>query len=300
MKLLVTGASGLLGSKIVKSATQSGHNVFSGYVNHLPKNGEPLKLDLNNFNSVQKIIKQTKPDTIIHCAALTDVDICETNRDLAKTINIDGTKSVAKAANNIGAFLIFVSTDYVFDGLKGNYTEEDEPKPVNFYGYSKLLGEKAVADNTKDFLITRVSVIYGDTPASGKTNFALWLIKNLLANKEVKILVDQFVSPTLNTNAAEMLLEACEKRLNGIYHMSGASRSSRYDFAINLAEKLNLDKNLIKKTRIEEIHWKAPRPKDSSLNILKAQNTLKTKPMRLNEALIRLKEELNFASRNND
>jgi len=300
MKLLVTGASGLLGSKIVKFASQAGHNVLSGYFNHPPKNGEPLRLDLKDFNSILSTIEQAKPDIIIHCAALTDVDTCEINRDLAKTINADGTKFVAKAANNIGAFLVFISTDYVFDGLKGNYTEEDEPKPVNFYGYSKLLGEKAVADNTKDYLIARVSVIYGDTPASGKTNFALWLIKNLQAKKEVKILVDQFSSPTLNTNAAEMLLETCEKRLNGIYHMAGASRISRYDFAINLSEKLNLDTSLIKQARTEEMQWKAPRPKDSSLNILKAQNTLKTKPMRLNEALIRLKEELNFDSRNNN
>ena len=300
MKLLVTGASGLLGSKITKLATQAGHKVCSGYFMHQPKNGEPLKIDLKNSESVLKTIQEADVEIIIHCAALTDVDTCEINRDLAKTINVDGTKSVIKGANNSGSFLAYISTDYVFDGIKGNYTEEDETKPVNFYGYSKLLGEKAVTEESKNYLIARASVVYGDKPASGKINFALWLIEELKANKEIKILTDQFSSPTLNSNAAEMILEACEKKLTGTYHISGASRISRYDFAVRLAEKLNLDKRLIKKARIEEMQWKAKRPRDSSLNTLKAQNTLKTKPMSLDEALIRLKEELDLASRNNN
>lgn len=300
MKLLVTGASGLLGSKITKLATQAGYKIYSGYFIHQPKNGEPVKIDLKAHESVRKTIQDANADIIIHCAALTDVDTCEVNRDLAKTINVDGTKSVIKGANDSGSFLAYISTDYVFDGIKGNYTEEDEPKPVNFYGYSKLLGEKAIADQSENYLITRTSVIYGDTPASGKINFALWLIEKLKANKEIKILTDQFSSPTLNTNAAKMILEACEKKLNGTYHMAGASRISRYDFAVRLAEKLNLDTSLIKKARTEEMQWKAPRPRDSSLNTLKAQNTLETKPMSLDESLIRLKEELELASRNND
>jgi dTDP-4-dehydrorhamnose reductase len=300
VKLLVTGASGLLGSKITKLATQDGYKIYSGYFIHQPKNGEPLKIDLKAHESVHKTIQEADVDIIIHCAALTDVDTCEVNRDLAKTINLDGTKSIIKGANDSGSFLVYISTDYVFDGIKGNYTEEDEPKPVNFYGYSKLLGEKAVTEESKNYLIARTSVIYGDTPASGKINFALWVIEKLKANKEIKILTDQFSSPTLNTNAAKMILEACEKKLNGTYHMAGASRISRYDFAIRLAEKLNLDKSLIKKARTEEMQWKAPRPRDSSLNTLKAQKALKTKPMSLDEALIILKEELDLASRNND
>ncbi len=298
MKLLVTGASGLLGSKITKLATQAGYKIYSGYFMHQPKNGDPLRIDLKAHESVRKIIQEADADIIIHCAALTDVDTCEVNRDLAKTINLDGTKSIIKGANDSGSFLVYISTDYVFDGIKGNYTEEDEPKPVNFYGYSKLLGEKAVTEESKNYLIARTSVIYGDTPASGKINFALWVIEKLKVNKEIKILTDQFSSPTLNTNAAKMILEACEKKLNGTYHMAGASRISRYDFAIRLAEKLNLDKSLIKKAITEEMRWKAPRPRDSSLNTLKAQNTLKTKPMSLDEAFIRLKEELDLASRN--
>jgi dTDP-4-dehydrorhamnose reductase len=300
VKLLVTGASGLLGSKIAKLATLAGYKTYSGYFIHQPKNGEPVKIDLKAHESVCKTIQEAGVDIIIHCAALTDVDTCEVNRDLAKTINVDGTKSVIKAANDSGSFLAYISTDYVFDGIKGNYTEEDETKPVNFYGYSKLLGEKAVTEESENYFVARTSVIYGDTPASGKINFALWLIEKLKANKETKILTDQFSSPTLNTNAAEMILEACEKKLNGIYHMAGASRISRYDFAVRLAEKLNLDRNLIKKACAEEMQWKAPRPRDSSLNTLKAQNTLETKPMSLDEALIRLKEELDLASRNND
>lgn len=295
MKLLVTGASGLLGSKITTLATQAGHKVYSGYFIHKPKNGEPFNIDLKNHKSVLKRIQEADADIIIHCAALTDVDTCEIKRELAKTINVDGTKSVIKAANDSDSFLVYISTDYIFDGKKGNYKEEDEPNPVNYYGLSKLLGEKTVTEESKEYLIIRTSVVYGDMPASGKRNFALWLIENLKANKEIKILTDQFSSPTLNSNAAEMLLEACNKKLNGIYHIAGASRTSRYDFAFRLAEKLNLDKSLIKKAQTEDMQWKAPRPRDSSLNTMKAQNALKTKPMSLDEALIRLKEEIDLA-----
>jgi dTDP-4-dehydrorhamnose reductase len=196
--------------------------------------------------------------------------------------------------------MAYISTDYVFDGLKGDYKETDETNPINFYGHSKLLAEKSITKINQDYLIARTSVIYGDKPASGKINFALWLIDCLNRRREVKIVTEQFASPTLNTNLAEMILEACEKKLNGIYHMAGASKASRYEFAIKLAEKFNLDKNLIKRAKTEDMNWKAKRPKDSSLNISKVQKTLTIKSMNLDESLGTLKDEMNFASRNND
>lgn len=300
VRIFVTGASGLLGSKIVKKATDTGYKTFSGYLNNKPKFGQPLYLNLNSQSSISKTITQINPDIIIHCAALTDVDLCETDRNLAKKINAESAKIVAEVSNQLGAYMVFISTDYVFDGLKGDYKETDQANPINFYGHSKLLGEKSVTKINQDYLIARTSVIYGDKPASGKINFALWLIDCLKRRREVKIVTDQFASPTLNTNIADMILEACEKKLNGIYHMAGASKVSRYEFAIKLAEKFNLDKNLIKRAKTEDMNWKAKRPKDSSLNISKIQKTLTIKSMNLNESLGTLKDELNLASRNND
>jgi dTDP-4-dehydrorhamnose reductase len=300
MKFLISGASGLLGSKIAELAEEEGHQVFSGYFSQEPMFGKPIKLDIKDKKSILEIISDIKPDTIIHSAALTNVDECEKNKKLAEEINVVGTKSIAEAAKDNNAHLSYVSTDYVFDGSKGMYKEEDKTNPVNFYGQSKLHGEKAVEEINEEFLIARTSVIYGARPASGKINSALWLIESLEKNQEIRVLTDQFISPTLNTNLAKMVLEASERRLCGIYHMAGASRASRFEFAIKLAETFNLNESLIRKSSISDMDWVAKRPKDSSLDVSKIYNVLKTKPMNLSEALILMKEEMEFASRNNN
>lgn len=295
MRILVTGASGLLGSKIVSVALDKGFATYSGYLKNNPSDGIPIQLDISNRENVLKNIKKVKPDVIIHCASLTDVDKCEIDKELARRLNIDGSKFVAEASKEINSYLVYISTDYVFDGSKGMYKEEDNPNPINFYGYSKLLGEESVKEIGINYLIARASVIYGLTPPSGKTSFALWLIDKLKKNREAKVLTDQYVSPTLNTNLAEMILEACEKKLVGIYHMSGASRVSRYEFAIKLAEVFNLNKDLIIASSMKEIDWIAKRPMDSSLDTSKIGKSLTTKPMHLLDSLKSLKEELEIA-----
>ena len=298
MKIFVTGASGLLGSKITELATIAGHKVISGYVTRTPNYGDIIKLDIRDEKSILKKVMKSKPDTIIHCAALTNVDECEFNRTLAKKINTDGTKGVAEAAKKVGAYLAYISTDYVFDGSKGLYREDDKEAPINFYGYSKLLGEKAVISLNNEFLVIRPSIIYGAGSSSGKTNFALWILKSLEKRVKINILTDQYVSPTLNTNLAKTILEACEKKLNGIYHMAGNFRTSRYNFAIKLAEIFGLDKTLIKKAKMSEMYWIAKRPKDSSLNVSKANTALQTKLMNLKDSIEVLKEEIKLATRN--
>jgi dTDP-4-dehydrorhamnose reductase len=292
LKIFVSGASGLLGSRVVEMANEKGFEIFSGYHKKIPQFGKPLEFDLKNEALVKKTLVSINPDVIFHCAALTNVDECESNNELARKINGEGPGFIAKAAEQIGAYMAYISTDYVFDGSKGMYEETDETRPINFYGYTKLLGEKAVIGSGTNCLIARTSVIYGQSPASGKTNFALWLLNNLRNNNTVKVLVDQFVSPTLNTNLVDMLLEASQRRLNGIYHMSGNSRVSRYEFAMKLAEVFDLNKDLIEKINMNEINWVAKRPKDSSLNILKVTESLNTKPLNLSKSLNLLKEEL--------
>jgi dTDP-4-dehydrorhamnose reductase len=297
MKILISGASGLLGSKIAELAEIEDHQVFSGYSTQEPISGQPRKLDIRNKESISKITSEIKPDTIIHCAALTNVDECEKNKKLAEEINIEGTKSIAEAAKENDTYFVYISTDYVFDGLKGMYKEGDKTNPVNFYGQSKLQGEKVVEEIIEEPLIARTSVIYGARPASGKINFALWLVESLRKNQEISILTDQFISPTLNTNLAGMVLEATERELNGIYHMAGATKASRFEFAVKLAEIFDLDKSLIKKTCISDMDWIAKRPKDSSLDVSKTYNVLKTKPMNLSVSLNLMKEEMEIASR---
>ncbi|WP_455277839.1 dTDP-4-dehydrorhamnose reductase [[Eubacterium] cellulosolvens] len=300
MKIFISGASGLLGTKIAELAEKEDHQVFSGYSNQKSMFGQPVRLDVRNKGLVSETISKIKPDIIIHSAALTNVDECEINNKLAEEINVLGTKSIAEVAKENDTYFSYISTDYVFDGLKGMYKEEDKTNPVNFYGHSKLNGERAVKKVDEGYLIARTSVIYGARPASGKINFALWLVESLKKNQKVGILTDQFISPTLNTNLAKMVLEATERELNGIYHMAGSTRASRFEFAVELAEIFDLDKSLIKKSCISDMDWIAKRPKDSSLDVSKTYNVLKTKPMNLSEALNLMKEEMEFASGSNN
>jgi dTDP-4-dehydrorhamnose reductase len=284
---LITGGSGLLGSRLAEIALERGHSVYSGYHQTRPGAGTPVRLDLAEPLSSSKVVEDLKPDLVVHSAALTDVDRCEVDLDLAFRINVEGTRSISLAARRAGSFLIYVSTDYVFDGRVGRYSEEDEPNPLSYYGYTKLLGEQCCHD-----CIARTCVLYGARPAGNKVNFALWIAERLRKGEEVKVVTDQHITPTLNTNLAGMILESGERRLRGIYHMAGATRVTRYQFACELARALGLNEDLVKPSRMGEMEWKARRPADSSLDTGKAARDLKEKPADLDRSLKMLKEEL--------
>lgn len=290
MKLAITGAGGLLGSALLKKA--EGHEVYSLYNRHLPSSGVPINVDLQDQSQTIATLQRIKPDAIIHTAAVTDVDRCEKERDLANAVNHETTKSIASCARDLGAFVAYVSTDYVFDGKRGMYNENDEPMPVNFYGLTKLRGELAVKELAAEYLIARTSVIYGSTPSSGKVNFALWVLNALKESKEVTVTSDQFVSPTLNTNLAEMIMECLERRLTGTFHLAGATRLSRVDFATEICRVWSLNPSLIKPVEMSEMKWYAKRPKDSSLDVTKAASILRRGPATVARSLQILKEEL--------
>lgn len=275
-----------MGSKVAEIGLKKGYEVFSGYAHHLPEHGTAVKLDLTDSSSLAEAVKTSRPEAIIHTAALTDVDLCETNKELAHRMNVLGTKTLAEAAREVGAFTVYTSTDYVFDGSRGMYKEEDAPDPVNYYGVSKLLGEP-YCDS-----VARTCVIYGSRPASGKVNFALWILDRLGKGDSVKVVTDQYITPTLNTNLAMMALELAECKLVGVYHLVGATRISRYDFAVELAKAFGLDENLIIRSKMSEMRWAARRPADSSLDTSKAFRCLDSKPWSIEEALRTLKNEI--------
>jgi len=292
MKVLVTGASGLLGSKLVEVLISKGYTVYAGYHGNSPKAGFPVKFDISSEEDVKRVFEHVKPDVAVHAAALTNVDECEVKRELAWNVNVVGTGNVVKFSKQYGSFLIYISTDYVFRGDRGMYSENDEVCPVNYYGYTKLKGEKEVKNMLKEYCIARASVIYGSAPATGKTNFALWIIEKLKEGELVRVVTDQWNSPTLNTNLAEMLTEILDRRITGTYHLAGATRISRYDLAKLVAETFNQDKNLISPTTSDKISWAAQRPRDSSLDVGKASRTLYSKPLDIGASLRRLKLEL--------
>ena len=291
MKLLITGGSGLYGSKLAQTALAKNIEVFSADIQNLSPFGDFVKLDITNKEAVEEAFEAIAPDVVVHAASLTDVDKCELNKELAWKINVDGTRNILRSCNKTGSFLAYVSTDYVFNGEKGCYVESDAANPINYYGMTKLAAEEIVQARD-EYLIARPSVIYGSRPAAGKVNFALWLIETLRKGEKVKIVTDQWNTPTLNTNLAEMTLEAIDRKLTGVYHLCGASRVSRFEFAQKIAEAFGLDKALIEAVCSSQFSWPAKRPQDSSLDTLKAQRMFNCKPLKIIEALDQLKHEL--------
>ena len=283
MRVLITGASGLLGQSVARRAVERGDDVVSVFWNHPVSLGRAFSIDLTKKDSIYESIREVRPEAVVHTAAYTSVDGCEQHKNRAWSVNVEATKHLAIASSDAGAQLVFVSTDYVFDGKKGNYSEVDETNPVNYYGYTKLKGEELVREHSATWCVVRTSVVYGW--AGPKPDFAAWIMDNLRNGNRLKVLVDQCVSPTLNTNLADILLEIVESKKTGIFHAAGATALSRYEFAMKIAEVFDLDSSLITPATMAEMNWRANRPRDSSLNVTRVRRTLNTKPLDIADAL---------------
>ena len=291
MKFLITGSAGLIGSQIVKDLVQQNHTVYSCYHDQKPLQGIPTPLDLSDQNQIIQTLQQIKPDVIIHLAAMTSVDLCETEKELTTMINTKATEILAKQAAKQNAFFLYVSTDYVFDGINGMKKEDNLPNPLGFYGKSKLEGELVLNQLASNWCIARTSSPFGIH--STKKSFPLWIKENLEVKKAIPVLVDQFTSPTYVPNLSKMLIEIAIRQIIGIIHVSGSTRISRYALAELVADKLHLDKNFLIPTKIDAMNWKAQRPKDSSLDVSFATETLNEQPQKIEQSIELFINELN-------
>jgi len=292
LRILITGASSLPGFKTTIEALKRGHSVLALYYkNPITIRHERLKImevDIRNISELNSVVINYKPECVIHMAALGDVDLCEKERDLAWKTTAEPSIALARLASSIKFFSVYLSTDYVFDGERGNYDEDDVPNPINYYGLVKMVGEVAFMSSGADYAIVRASSIYGLGP--GRVNFAKFLIEKIEKGEEVRALIDQYTSPTYAQLLGEAVLEIVERGLVGIFHVAG-ERMSRYEFALKIAEKLGLNKELIKKAEMKDMKWSAKRPKDSSLNSERTRKILKTDFYSLDKALQDLKNE---------
>jgi len=283
MKFLVTGSAGLVGSQVVKDLTKQNHTVYSCYHDEKPSHGTSIQLDITDQDKIIQILQEIKPDRIIHLAAMTNVDQCETQQELAILLNAKSTEILAKQAAKQNIFFVYVSTDYVFDGIKGMKKEDDSTNPLGFYGKSKLEGELTLNKLASSWCIARTSTPFGIHHK--KKSFPLWVQESLEAKKEIPVLVDQFTSPTYVPNLSKMLIEVATRQITGVIHLAGATRISRYELAELVADKLSLDKKFLIQTNTDEMNWKAQRPRDSSFDVSLATEILNEKPQEIEHSL---------------
>jgi len=262
--LLIIGGSGLLGSKIA-AAGRDRYKVIGTYRSVAPEIDGVAFVELckERVEEGLALVRKVKPAVVIDTAAFHNVDMAEERRELAWQVNAGSTGSLARAATDLGARYLFVSTDFVFDGAKGHYAEDDVPRPVNHYGKTKLAGEEAVLAASAGHIVVRPSVIYGwdDT----RLNFATWVLTSLRAGQSINVVTDWIGSPTLADGLAACILQLLSLPDGGIYHLAGADAISRYEFAVRLAKAFGPDDTLIKPVRSADLGMKARRPPDSSL-----------------------------------
>jgi len=249
MKILITGSSGMLGRDIV-DVLSLGHDVVTSG-----------SLDIRDLEGVMELLRETRPDVVVHAAAFTDVDCAETERDTAYQVNVLGTRNIAAAASEVGSSILYISTDYVFDGEKGEgYLEFDEPNPINFYGKTKYLGEVSVRELSERFYIVRTSWLFG---RNGR-NFVRTMIELAEMGHEISVVDDQYGSPTYTRDLAEAIGKLVERPAYGVYHITNSGQCSWYEFASDIFNELGMELQL-KPVKSHEFPRPARRPSFSVL-----------------------------------
>lgn len=252
---------------------------------------EYFQLDITQKNDVKKIITKFFPEFIINTAAYTNVDKAETEKELCWKINVNGVENLALYSWTIDSQLIHISTDYIFDGKNGPYTEKDLPNPISYYGRSKLASENSIKASGTRFTILRTNVLYG--PAKyGRPDFVKWVYNSLKNNQQIKIVTDQINNPTYLDDLVSAIISVIDFKKEGIYHIGGKELLSRFDFTIKIAEYFNLDKNLIIPILTKELNQPAKRPLKSGLINLKAETEIGYKPKTIEHTLELMKNEL--------
>ncbi len=275
-KILITGVNGLLGQKLLASAN-SNHTILGIDIHDRPflrhKNFLYERIDITDRRLLTNAILNFYPHYVINTAAMTDVDSCEKYREQCWKINVHAVNNIVYAARKIGSNVIQISSDYIFDGKNGPYSENDFASPLGYYGKSKLASENVLFASDLDYAIVRTMVLYG-AGINIRPNFVTWLISTLKINQSVKIVTDQLGNPTLADDLAKAIFKIIELNSWGIFHVSGSEIIDRYSFALAIARNFELDEALIVPVVSSDLKQKAERPLKSGFIVNKAQTEL--------------------------
>ncbi|GJM28224.1 MAG: NAD(P)-dependent oxidoreductase [Cyclobacteriaceae bacterium] len=288
MKILLTGANGLLGQKLVELLESNGTGFLatSQGASRIQIPGiRYLSLDITDKNRLLEVVEEYRPTVIINTAAMTQVDQCETERDACWKLNVQAVTDLITAAAKVNAHLIHLSTDFIFDGLNGPYREEDQPNPVNFYGRSKWEAEKLLYESKIKWSIARTILVYGATPGVSRSNIMLWVKQNLDSGKPIRVVDDQFRTPTLVEDLAMGCFLMAQQSAAGIYHISGEELLTPFDIATITAEHFSLNKSLITRTDSTLFTQPARRPPKTGFIVEKAKKELGYQPHSFREGL---------------
>ena len=292
MKVLITGANGFLGYYLTKQllgeyyeviATGKGENRLPFYEG---KHFKYVAMDFTDPFAVHDVFEKHKPGLVVHAGAMSKPDDCEQNQWQAYLTNVEGTITMLLNAAEQKSFFVFISTDFIFDGEKGMYSEDDNPGPVNFYGKTKMEAEDAVKEYEYDWTIVRTVLVYGK-PAAGRGNILSVVKEKLEKGEEYSVFDDQVRTPTYVGDLASGIVSVLEKRATGIYHLSGMNVLTPYEMACKTADYLGLNKSLIKKVTATEIIQAAKRPVKTGFIIAKARKELGYAPIPFEEGLMK-------------
>jgi dTDP-4-dehydrorhamnose reductase len=300
-KILITGSNGLLGQKLVQLMSVAPYNQTSKLIatargeNRLQsvQNFTYIPMDITHREQVLRVIFEEKPDSIIHTAAMTQVDDCESQKELCWDLNVNAVKYLAEASKENNSFLVHLSTDFIFDGTAGPYTEEAEPNPLSYYAESKLESEKIVQSAGIRWAIARTILVYGIAEAMSRSNIILWVKKSLEEGKTIQVVDDQWRTPTLAEDLAMGCYLIAQKEAEGIFNISGYELLTPYDMAMQTADFFNLDKSLIVKTDASKFTQPAKRPPRTGFIIDKAREVLGYHPCSFKEGIAILNRQLN-------
>ena len=286
-RLLVTGGTGFVAGSVIV------HGLHDWEIHSLSRSEAPIRrqglvwhrLDPLDARQLREVFNRVKPRAVIHAAAVADIDYCQAHQDVARRVNVEFTRELAGLCDRSGAKMVFLSTDTVFDGQRGNYREEDPPSPINYYAETKVAAEKLVADRSGDWVTARLSLVVGLPVLGAGNSFLAKMVRSLEEGRVQGMPAEEIRTPVDVITLARALLELAGNDLTGVFHLAGNDVLSRLDMGRQIAEKLGYARDLIVAKNAGETSGRAPRPRDVSLNNGKARAILETPMQTLDQGL---------------